>query len=361
MDESIMVGCDLHDRTMLLKMAVGRQAPSMRSWSNDRAGRAGMIADLKRRAAAAGASRIVFAYEASGLGFVLHDELLGAGIECYVLAPTGMERSVQHLRRKTDERDAEQILRLLRAWLLAGNRLPSVWVPDLLTRDDRELVRSRLDVANKLCRAKTQVRCLLKRHGIDATMAPAKPWTSTYWDWLNGLSGSEVGLSGRGALSSLLRQIEFTEGERDLLDQQMTDLGALPRYAPVVAAMRREKGVGVLTALVFLTELGDMTRFSNRRQVAAFLGLAPSSKESGDTNDRKGHITHQGPARVRKVLAQAVWAIIRSNPLARGQYDRLVARNPKHKKIAVVAMMRTLAIRLWHAALEAQLAIKAAA
>ena len=52
-------------------------------------------------------------------------------------------------------------------------------------------------------------------------------------------------------------------------------------------------GVGVLTALVFLTELGDLSRFTNRRQLAAYLGLVPSSYETGKTNDRKG--THHAP------------------------------------------------------------------
>jgi transposase len=90
MDKIMMVGCDLHDRSMLLKIAIGVASPDKRSWSNDRAGRKAMIGDLKRRAGAAGTTRIVFAYEASGLGFTLYDELTAAGIECHVLAPTLM-------------------------------------------------------------------------------------------------------------------------------------------------------------------------------------------------------------------------------------------------------------------------------
>ena len=102
--------------------------------------------------------------------------------------------------------------------------------------------------------------------------------------------------------------------------------------------------------MVFLTELGDLNRFSNRRQLAAYLGLAPASFESGERNDRKGHITRQGPARVRKLLCQAAWARVRTDERTKATYERLVARNPKHKKIAVVACMRRLGIEMWHRA-----------
>jgi len=52
-------------------------------------------------------------------------------------------------------------------------------------------------------------------------------------------------------------------------------------------------------------------------------------------------------------LGQAAWASVRLNPGVRRVYNRLVAKNPKKRKIAIVAVMRRLAIHLWHRALEA--------
>jgi transposase len=154
---------------------------------------------------------------------------------------------------------------------------------------------------------------------------------------------------GAGAtLASLLRQLDAQGSEIARLDELVLALSRTSRYAELVAGLRKHKGVGVLTAMVFLTEMGDLGRFRNRRQVGAYLGLAPSSYESGENDDRKGHITHQGPSRVRKVLCQAVWSRLRSLPKERIAYDRLVARNPKHKRVAVVARMRTLGVVLWH-------------
>lgn len=360
MDKFIMVGCDLHDRTMLLKIARGQGKATVRCWPNDRPSREKMIEDFRRRAQRAGGANIVFAYEASGSGFILHDELTAAGIECHVLAPTRIERSARHRRRKTDERDAQRVLDILRAHLMAGVELPSVWVPDCQTRDDRELVRRRLNVAEKRSAVKTQIRWLLKRNGIENSMAPASPWTCEYWCWLHDLAEAYLAGGAGMALASLLRQLDWLSTEIELLDKQVRTLARTDRHAGPVAALRAYKGVGLLTAMVFLTELGDLSRFSNRREVGSFLGLTPSSQESGEADDRKGHITHQGPSRVRKVLCQAVWSRLGSVVSEQTAYQRLVARNPKHKKIAVVARMRTMAIGMWHAGLDAQQRLKVA-
>ena len=336
MEQCMLVGCDLHDRSMLLKMAVGREPSVKRSWSNDPAGRLAMIADLKRRAAGSGGGRIVFAYEASGLGFCLYDELTAAGIECHVLAPTLIERSVKHRHRKTDERDAERILGLLRAWLLAGNALPAVWIPGRPTRDDRELVRLRMGLADKRTRGKAQIRCLLKRN--NAARAPMNPWTEEYYIWLRHQAQGVLPCGAGLALSSLLRQLEYLDREIEVVSGQVEDLSRAPRYARRVAALVGLKGVGTLTAMVFLTEIGDPRRFTNRQQVGSFLGLTPKSQETGEAADRKGHITREGPARLRKVLCQAVWSRVRADEQAQAKYRRIAEKNPKHKKKGIVAI-----------------------
>jgi transposase len=351
MDNFIFVGNDLHDKNMLLRVALNKTAPVTRSFSNDAEGHMRMIAELKRRALEAGGARVIVAYEASGLGYALRDELLAAGIECVVLAPSKMAASPKQRCAKTDEKDAERILELLRGHYLAGNDLPAVWVPDLQTRDDREVLRARLDAQEKSSEIKTQIVTLLKRNGLRKTEDLGGNWTKKYRLWLIKLRDCRAPLmeGARLHLGSLLRQLEAVEKEVATLTGQVETLAEAPRHAPRVTKLRALKAVGPLTAMVFLTEMGDLTRFKNRRQVGAYLGLVPSSFETGETNDRKGHITHQGPARVRFVLNQAVWNIIRFDPDERIVYDRIVAKNPKHKKIAVVAVMRRLAVRLWHA------------
>jgi transposase len=355
MQKVIMVGCDLHDKTMLLKIGEGRQKPEKRSFANTEEGRKKMVKVLKERAQAAGTGRIVFAYEASGLGFGLYDGLSESGIECHVLAPTRIARSVKHRSNKTDEKDADQLLEIVRAHILAGNKLPSVWVPDHETRDDREVVRCRLDVGDKLTALKAQVRSLLKRNGVKKPSGLGKNWTAPFRAWLRGLSGpnGELRPGARAALRSLLRQMEGMQEEIKILDEEIAELSERVRYLEAAAVVRKRVGVGLLTAMVFLTEMGDLSRFSNRKQVGCYLGLAPSSNETGE-QERKGHITHQGSPQVRKVLCQAAWNVVRHDPVEKVVYGRVAARNPKAKKIAVVACMRRLGIWMWHRGLEAQ-------
>jgi transposase len=355
MRKVIMIGCDLHEESMVLKIAEGRQTPDTRTVKNTASGRAAMIADLRGQAKAAGGARVIFVYEASGQGFGLYDQLAAAGIECHVLAPTKIARSPRGQKEKTDEKDALDLLELLRGHVLAGNRLPTVWIPDAQTRDDRELVRMRLDVGEKMTALKAQVQSLLKRCQLRRGPGLGKGWTKAFRGWLQRelanpilASQSPLGLGGQAALASLLRQLQSLEEEEKRLDGQVAALACSPRYEARVREVTKLCGVGMLTAIVFLTEMGDLSRFANRRQIAAYLGLVPSSNESGQRNDRKGHITHQGSSRVRKVLCQAAWTRVRCHEEEKTIYERIKAKNPKKKKIAVVASMRRLAIRMWH-------------
>jgi transposase len=355
MAEFIMVACDLHDETMVLKIARGREETEKVTVRNTSAARRRLIEDLRARARQAQGAQILFAYEASGQGFGLYDELTEAGIQCHVLAPGKIPHAAQRKRQKTDERDAEDILQLLRGHLMAGNSLPSVWIPTPQTRDDRELVRARLDAAEKWAAIKTQIKSLLKRNQLTRPGHLKCAWTKKAFNWLRMVSRDPaLGEGTRAALASLLRQGESLEKEIEQLEESLKTLANSPRYAAAVGELTKMPGVGVLTALVFLTEMGDLARFANRRQIGAYLGLVPQCYESGAAGDRKGHITRQGQPRVRRVLCQAVWTRVRRDGCDCDTYQRQVARNPKHKKIAVVAAMRRLGVRMWHTALAAQ-------
>ncbi len=356
MQHCISVGVDLHDRSMVLRWALDRDEAQADSFCNDAEGRERMIEMFRQVCAALPGARVVFAYEASCRGFGLYDQLSEAGFECAVLAPTRLPRSVQGRRRKDDGRDAARILEVLRAHVLAGCQLPSVWVPDRRTWDDRELVRARLGLSDKLVALKNQVRTLLKRNQVRPAADLGKGWPKAYRAWLRGLAGqaSPLGPGARAALATLLVQIETIEEQTAVLNRQMRSLSGKERYEKPAGALMRLRGVGLLTAMVYLTEMGQMSRFSNRRQIGSYLGLAPASYESGEADDRKGRITRHGPSRVRRVLCQATWSRVRTDAAERAAYERICARNPKHKKKAVVAVMRRLAVRMWHVALEAQ-------
>jgi transposase len=346
----IFVGIDLGDKNSVARIAVDREKSERFGFVNNRAGRTRLLREVKRRSEEAGGAEIVMAYEASSCGFVLSDEAEALGMRCWVLAPTKMEKSVEQRKHKNDDRDADDVLEKLRGHILAGNRLPTVWVPDLQTRDDRELIRTRLELGEKQTQVKAQIRMLVKRHGVEKPSGLGSGWTVGYRRWLAGLAESEgwLGWGTRQALSSLLGQLDFLEAELERIQKPLEQLADEPRHKPIIEELTQEAGVGLLTAMVYRTEIGQAGRFRRSRQVGKFVGLTPTSHESGQQNDRKGHISRQGPPRLRKVLCQASWVHIVHDADAGRLYQQLVVRNPKKKKIAVVAVMRRLAVRLWH-------------
>jgi transposase len=353
MTKVTMIGCDLHDRMMLLKVAVDSGKPVRKSLPT--ANVAELIEWLREFARRSEAPRIVFAYEASGLGFGLYDQLTEAGIECDVLAPTHLPHTAHRRQNKTDEKDAQMILDEVRAHVLAGRELPAVWVPDPQTRDDREPVRLRLSLGEQRTQIKNQIRSLAKRSGLafPAWFTKSGEWSRRSVQWLRDVAaGSEADLK-PGVRAVLARLVELHESfctQMKALDKAIAELARSDRYAAAFRKLKLLPGVGTLTAMVFLTEIGDLNRFANRRQLGAYLGLAPSAHESGERDDRKGRITRQGPSQVRHVLCQAAWAALRCSKQWKATYERIRRGTSKRSKIAIVAVMRKLAIKMWQTA-----------
>lgn len=352
MANTIMVGCDLHDRSMLIRFAIDSAKPQQKSFRNDADGRKRMIALLKLLAREHNSTRIVFAYEASGLGFGLCDLLFDHGIECHVLSPTHLPKTPKSARQKTDAKDAQMLLEQLRGYVLAGNDLPAVWTPPQRLRDDRELVRCRTDMADESTRVKLQILSLLKRRGIEKPACyTGSTWSKKLVKWLYDLAArldSTVG----PVLTTYVKQFEMYRDELARLDKCLRELSRQDRYAHAHLALRKIPGVGLLTAMTFLTEMGDLNRFNNRREIAAYLGLCPASYESGEANNRKGRITRQGPSRLRRMLCQAAWISLGRDPEAAAAYDRIKGGKAGRNKKALVALMRRLGIRMWHIAKE---------
>jgi transposase len=297
-----------------------------------------------------GEQNVWAAYEASSCGWGLHDWLRERGWKVSVLAPTHLPKSVKGRKTKTDERDARKILEILMAHGELGTTLPAVWVPSAKIREDREIVRRRLRLGERLTEAKNGITSLLRMHGLERPEELVTPWTRKHVAWLKGLSGGGSKLPGatKSVLASLVREWEFLVEEEGRLDEEVERLAKEAAYAKPVEKMTEISGVGELTALTFLLELGDPKRFSNRRQIGSYMGLVPSSHESGEATDRKGHITRLGPARIRKVLNQAAWVFLRCNAEAKQWYEKTKQRRGTKK--AIVGVMRRLGIDLWRRA-----------
>jgi transposase len=337
------VGLDVHKKTITAAFNPLHCKPETMKVANNPKGWNRLADRLKEY-------QVQAVYEASSCGFEVYDEMKDRQWSVVVVSPSLMPKSAKGRKQKTDVKDALELQTYLIAARVAGASLPEVWVPPVVVREDRELVRRRLAVGEMVAQEKTSIQNLLQLHKIHVQEAT---WTIGYVKWLESLCepGGRMGTPVKAALQSHLRHLEFLQKEVRQVQKDVEALAEEARHEPAVKELRKTKGVGVLTAMTFLTELGDVHRFQNRRQLGCYLGLIPSTHESGESDDRKGHITRQGPPRVRKMLNQAAWSRVRLDPEVKKDFAQMAARTGSKK--AIVAQMRKLGIYLWHRAMDA--------
>lgn len=338
----IYVGLDVHLNSIAAVWGKAKDKPRSITVSPTEEG-------LEMLVRAVGSGEIWGVYEASSCGFETYDRLRGLGWKMSIVAPTHIAKSTHGKKRKTDLRDAKRLWELLMSHGELGTELATIWIPSQELQEEREIVRRRLKLSESSCRVKNGILSLLRMHRIKRPEDLKTAWTQKHVTWLKELTGSTtLSASVRTVLASYVRELEFVQAEIETVQEAVEILAKDERYDGSVQRMTEVPGVGVLTALTFLLELGDLRRFNNRRQVGSYLGLVPASYESGEVDDRKGHITRLGPPRVRKLLNQAAWHLVRLDPTWRKRYESIAYRGGG--KTAIVAIMRRLGIELWQRA-----------
>jgi transposase len=236
------------------------------------------------------------AYEAGPTGYGLARALHAAGIGCVVAAPGKIERPAQD-RVKTDQRDAERVLRLL---MIDG--LHAVRVPSSEEEALRDLVRAREALRGDLMRARQRLSKLLLRHDVrydDTTGA----WTARHRAWLTQL---DVGGAAQLTLLDYLGAIDALVIRRDALQAAIAELVPGSPWAQTVARLRCLRGIDTLSAVGLCAEVGDFERFDRAGRLMSYLGLVPSENSSGETR-RQGAITKTGSRHARRLLVEAAW------------------------------------------------------
>jgi transposase len=236
-------------------------------------------------------------YEAGPTGFGLARAGAAAGIEMVVVAPGKTPRGPAE-RVKTDQRDAELLVRLL----LAGSLKP-IYVPTEEQEAARDLVRAREALRQDLMRCRHRISKLLLRQGR-VWPAPGGTWTVAHRDWLAGQRFAQPAL--QLAYIDALAAVDGLVARRRVLEQQLAQIAAGETFWPIVARLRAFRGVDTLTALGLLTEVGSFERFAQPRQLSSWLGMTPSVAQSGQSVSR-GAITKTGSTHARRLLVEAAW------------------------------------------------------
>lgn len=304
------VGIDIAAKTLAVVLhAPARPPTAARTLDNGPVGWQALADWLVAEGAAPAATRLVL--EATGAYWPgVAATLTAAGWAVSVVGP-GSVRAYAHarLRRaKTDAVDAAPLAAYGRALE------PPVWVPPPAEVQALQLlVRQRDD----LVAMQTQARN--RQHALD--QLPAVPAAA---------SGALA------ALAALLRE------QIAALDAAIrAQAASTARLAGEVARLTSIAGVGLLTAVVVLTETAPLRGQASPKQVVAHAGLDPAPRRSGTSVRGADHISKTGNARLRRALYMAAVSAARFNPVLKASYDRLLARG-KRKKLALVAVARKL-------------------
>ena len=303
---------------------------------------------------------ILCGYEAGCLGYSLYNQLTAANVKCVILAPTTM-LTQQGLRVKTDARDA-----LMIAQCLAYGGYHAVYIPTEEDDSVKEYLRMRDD--HKLARKKVkqQINAFCLRHGHHYT---GTKWTTTHWKWLQKLELSELY---QETLHEYMASYEELTAKIERYDKRIEELAMQDRYHEKVKKLGCLLGIKTHTAMSLIVETGDFSRFAKGSTYAAYLGLAPGEKSSGNKINRTG-ISKAGNNHLRMLLIEAARGICKgvigykskelrsrqngnpveviayadkANTRLRSRYYKFI-RHEKNRNVAVTAVARELACFVW--------------
>jgi transposase len=262
------------------------------------------------------------------------DALVGAGAVAHLAEPVETRALRGRKRRaKTDREDA----RWLRE-LLADGRLPEAWIPPEHVRQWRSRARLRHTLIDERTQWFQRIRATLFHHGVSGS--PEKLRSREGRAFLHAL---ELPADGRERIEVALAMIDAIEAQLAPLER---DLRQLARRQTGCRALMGLYGMGELTSLVTLCELGDVGRLCASRKAVRMAGIDIGVHRS-DRRARVGKLTRQGSPQLRWALYEAALAACRPSSPDHADYLALKARGLSHTR-ASLTIARKLARRSFH-------------
>lgn len=236
---------------------------------------------------------------------------------------------------KTDKKDTMTL-----AKLLAVGMTPEVWVPPHHVRDLRALIAHRRRLVSSQTSCKNRLQSVLHRHHIVPPSGKLyHPDNHDWWLALDLAPGDKL------RVKQELLMLEHLAG---LIDETTEELHRLSLSDPWVGELPyliQLPGIGVMTGLVILSAIGDISRFPSAKKLVGYAGLGARVHASGQSY-HTGAITKQGRKELRHTMIEAAWIAIRYDQQWKAQFDRLAWRIGRKK--AIVAIARKLLVVVWH-------------
>lgn len=251
---------------------------------------------------------------------------------------------IAQARIKTDKIDARVLAELARV-----SYLPEVWLPDEDTEGLRQFITDRTSLVRRRTECKNTIHSILHRNLVRESHSDL--YGKAGREWLESVIRGEgtsvpVPQLDRLRIGSLLNEVDRIDALVDDLESVIASYIAVrPSLKDQLDRLMSVPGINLVTGAGIMACIGDASRFPTKKKLAAYFGVVPSVKQSGDTS-RNGRITKQGRAEARWLLIEAAEALRKAPGPMRALYRRVARR--KNHNVAVVAVARKLVELIHH-------------
>jgi transposase len=331
--QTIFCGIDVHKKNW--RVNVRNDEFELEDYSQDPC-EENLLNHLRKRYPGAG---FQVAYEAGFCGFSIQRGLQKSGVNCIVVNPSDVPSSDKDKKRKNDKIDARKISREL-----SKGMLEAIYVPITEMEHVRTLVRQRSRLVRDQTRCKNRIWHLLMFSGLKLEAdKPKQHWSRRFIETLQQLPcGSEP------LRLALTIAVEEYLQVRKLLSQATKQIRALSEQASFVAIQKLLQsipGIGVVNAMIIMTELQDIRRFKTLDKLCSYAGIVPDTASTGD-NEKVKSITDRNNHYLRPAIVESSWVIIRKDPAMLMLYKKYCSTMIPNK--AIIKIARHLLSRIRH-------------
>jgi transposase len=252
----------------------------------------------------------------------IYDKLENEGIDVKLTNPL-RTKAIAEARIKTDRVDAKTL-----AYLLRGDLVAESYVPSRKNRERRALIRHRASLIRMRVDIKNRIHALLDKHELTHNYTDL--FGKQGLEWLHSL---QLPTPDQEILQSSLQVVETLNEQIRSMDIQIAKDATTEEKAKLLMTM---PGVDYYAAMVLLSEIGDVHRFSSDEKLVSWVGLAPQVHQSGETQ-WTGRITRKGSKRVRWILGQCAQSARQHDPRMREFYERIERKHGSQKAVVAVA------------------------
>lgn len=274
--------------------------------------------------------------EAGSNSFELHARLTALGLRSCVLESAWVGKQASNYA------DNDKIAAVRIGLVYLQGNAPAVWVPDQTTRQRRELLhlyqiakRDLTQATNALKGYLNQYTVRLGKGKLHTKQAQKRILRQRAWEPAQLL-----------ILEDHFQNVTYaTERSKKIEREICSQVASTPQMLALMSLL----GIAQINAFALIAIIGDVTRFSNPRKLAAYIGLNPGQRQSGKGKDIRLGMGNRGRKDVRCLLIQAAQAVLRQGSRsAIGKWGMSLFMRKGNRNIAVAAIARKLSMQVWH-------------